>query len=41
VSYDCDNGSFILQDSSTINISAFHVKRNLLFADGRVGEYQQ
>ena len=40
VSYDCDGDTFTLQDG-TITVQAFHALRNLLFADGHVGNYSQ
>jgi prepilin-type N-terminal cleavage/methylation domain-containing protein/prepilin-type processing-associated H-X9-DG protein len=39
VCYDYDGKDFILMDGSTVNVPSFHLKRNLLFADGHVGNY--
>jgi len=38
VSYDCDGGTFELVDGR-VTVSAFHALRNLLFADGHVGNF--
>jgi prepilin-type N-terminal cleavage/methylation domain-containing protein/prepilin-type processing-associated H-X9-DG protein len=40
VCYDCDGGNFTLDDDSHITVPSFHMLRNLLFADGHVGNYQ-
>ena len=40
MAYDVDGGEFFLQDGSSIEVPFFHLSRNLLFADGHVGEYQ-
>ena len=39
VSQDFDGGTFDLEDGSTIDVPFFHVQRNLLFADGHVGDF--
>lgn len=40
VAYDCDGNSFVLDDSSQISVPPFHTRRNLLFADGHVGDFE-
>ena len=40
VAYDCDGNTFQLEEDGQITVPAFHVYRNLLFADGHVGNYQ-
>ena len=40
VSYDTDGNTFELEDGSQITVPAFHLRRNLLFADGHVGNFQ-
>ncbi|NLX06388.1 MAG: type II secretion system protein [Phycisphaerae bacterium] len=40
VAYDCDGGRFRLDNSEEITVPPFHALRNLLFADGHVGNYQ-
>jgi prepilin-type N-terminal cleavage/methylation domain-containing protein/prepilin-type processing-associated H-X9-DG protein len=40
VCYDYDGGTFTLTDGSSITVPSFHLLRNLLFADGHVGNYQ-
>lgn len=39
VCHDCDGGSYTLTDGSTVDVPWFHLKRNLLFADGHVGNF--
>jgi len=39
VAYDVDGNIFTLQDGSEIEVPFFHISRNLLFADGHVGEF--
>jgi prepilin-type N-terminal cleavage/methylation domain-containing protein/prepilin-type processing-associated H-X9-DG protein len=39
VSYDCDGAVFVLEGGSEITVPHFHLLRNLLFADGHVGNY--
>lgn len=39
VAYDYDNGIFKLTTDEEIEVSPFHAKRNLLFADWHVGNY--
>ena len=39
ISRDYDGGLFDLEDGSQIDVPFFHEKRNLLFADGHVGQY--
>ncbi len=39
VAYDCDGNNFLLFGNETITVPPFHTLRNLLFADGRVGNY--
>ena len=39
VAYDCDGNSFALQGGGQIEVPPFHRLRNLLFADGHVGNY--
>jgi len=40
VAYDVDGGTFVLNDASTITVPFFHLRRNLLFADGHVGDFK-
>ena len=40
VCYDCDGNTFDLMDGSQITAPFFHDLRNLLFADGHVGNYK-
>ena len=39
VAYDCDGGTFVLQDGGDLPVPPFHRLRNLLFADGHVGNF--
>jgi len=39
VSYDFDGQTFALQDGTT-TVPTFHLRRNLLFADGHVGNFE-
>ena len=39
VSYDTDGNAFKLQNGSQLVVPPFHLLRNLLFADGHVGNY--
>lgn len=39
VARDFDLGTFDMQDGSTLTVGAFHDVRNLLFADGHVGNF--
>jgi prepilin-type processing-associated H-X9-DG protein len=39
VSRDFDHGTFDLEDGSTVEVPFFHETRNLLFADGHVGDF--
>jgi prepilin-type N-terminal cleavage/methylation domain-containing protein/prepilin-type processing-associated H-X9-DG protein len=39
VSYDCDGGPFSFMDGTSMSTPKFHLLRNLLFADGHVGNY--
>ncbi len=39
VAYDFDGNTFMTTDGS-VTVPAFHLRRNLLFADGHVGNYQ-
>jgi len=40
VAYDCDGNTFYLRDGGQITVPSFHLLRNLLFADGHVGNYR-
>jgi len=40
IAYDCDGNSFALDDGSQLSVPPFHTRRNLLFADGHVGDFQ-
>jgi prepilin-type N-terminal cleavage/methylation domain-containing protein/prepilin-type processing-associated H-X9-DG protein len=40
VCYDCDGGLFTLEGGTQITVPSFHMLRNLLFADGHVGNYK-
>lgn len=37
---DFDNGEFLLNDGSTLNVPMRHIGRNILFADGHVGKLE-
>ena len=37
---DFDNGEFVLNDGSSINVPMRHIGRNVLFADGHVGKLE-
>jgi len=39
VAYDVDGNVFTLQDGSEIEVPFFHISRNMLFADGHVGAF--
>lgn len=39
VAYDCDGNTFLLKEGEQITVPPFHLRRNLLFADGHVGNY--
>lgn len=39
VAYDVDGNTFILNDGKEVTVPPFHIVRNLLFADGHVGDY--
>jgi prepilin-type N-terminal cleavage/methylation domain-containing protein len=40
VAYDCDGGSFSLNDGTDILVAPVHITRNLLFADAHVGNFE-
>ena len=40
VAYDCDGNSFVLDDGSELPVAPFHTKRNVLFADAHVGDFE-
>ena len=40
VAYDCDGNSFVLDDGSELSVAPFHTKRNVLFADAHVGDFE-
>ena len=37
---DFDNGTFVMNDGSTIDVPMRHIGRNILFADGHVGKLE-
>ena len=39
VAYDCDGNTFVLEGGGNVTVDFFHAERNLLFADGHVGDY--
>lgn len=40
VAYDCDGNTFLLEGGGEITAPPFHLLRNLLFADGHVGNFE-
>lgn len=40
VAYDFDGGTFETESGDLVQVGFFHTTRNLLFADGSVGEYK-
>lgn len=40
VAYDCDGNTFVLEGGGEITVPPFHMLRNLLFADGHVGNFE-
>lgn len=41
VSYGCDGDTFELTDGTFLTVPPFHALRNLLFADGHVGNFER